>query len=58
MTSLIGRLKTARTEILSLAGFASLTASAWTTFGLGAGLAATGISCLIVEFLSSPEASR
>lgn len=40
-----------RTAVLAVSGFGLLTASAWTTFGLGAGLAAAGVSALLVELL-------
>lgn len=40
-----------RTTLLSLAGFGCLTAAAWTV-NLTLGLAAAGLSVLLVEFLS------
>lgn len=53
MTSLVTRLRDARTAVLSTAGFASLTASAWTAWGVAAGLGAAGMSLLVLEYLSS-----
>lgn len=41
-----------RTACLSLSGFGCIVASAWHTFGTGAGLLATGVSLLLVEYLS------
>jgi hypothetical protein len=58
MTSLIARLEAARTAVLTIAGFSSLTASAWTVWGTGAGLAGAGASLLLLEFLSGEEAKR
>lgn len=58
MTGLGARLRGARTELLTLTGFGSLTASAWTAFGLAAGLAAVGVSALVVEFLTGDEERR
>lgn len=59
MRSTIRRLtplwKTARTSVLTLGGFGSLTAAAWTGLGLWAGLAATGLSCFAVEYLAEDE---
>jgi hypothetical protein len=45
----------ARRPLLTLAGFGALTASAWTWLGLSAGLAAAGLSCLLIELLSGGE---
>ena len=45
----------ARTSVLTTAGFGSLTASAWTAWGTAAGLAAAGVSCLILEFLGGDD---
>lgn len=42
---------TARTFTLSLAGFGALTAAAW-TIALPAGLAAAGLSLLLLEYLA------
>ena len=47
----------ARTALLSVAGFGLLVAGAWTTFGVGAGLAASGVALLVLEYLSE-EGSR
>lgn len=47
----------ARTSVLTVAGFAGLTAAAWTGLGTAAGLAAGGVSCLLLEFLSGEEGS-
>lgn len=44
-----------RTAIFTLGGFGSLTAAAWTWIGLSAGLAAAGLSLLIIEALSGGE---
>lgn len=41
-----------RTTLLALNGFGFLAASAWVTFGLGAGLAAIGTASLVLEVLS------
>lgn len=56
----LGRLKTARTALLILIGFALIVAGAWTviaelfgpTIGTGTGLALSGVALLIVEGLS------
>lgn len=45
---------TLRTLLLSVAGFACLTAAAW-TIHLAAGLAAAGVSLLILEALSGSD---
>lgn len=45
----------ARRPLLTLAGFGALTASAWTWLGLSAGLAAGGLSLLLIEVLSGGE---
>jgi hypothetical protein len=58
VTGLGARLRGARTELLTLGGFSSLTASAWVAFGLAAGLAALGVSALVVEFLTGDEERR
>ncbi|NUP23454.1 MAG: hypothetical protein HOZ81_46850 [Streptomyces sp.] len=58
MTSLGKHLVRRRTELLTLSGFGSLTASAWTAFGTAAGLAALGVSALLVEFLTGSEDGR
>jgi hypothetical protein len=51
----IGR---ARTAAMSIAGFGCLTAAAWITFGLGAGLAAVGASLLVLEYLADDGPRR
>lgn len=48
------RWRTIRTAVLSVAGFGMLTAAAW-TLHLAAGLAAGGVSLLILEALSGGE---
>lgn len=58
MTSLIGRAREARTALLTISGFSSLTASAWVAFGLAAGLAAAGVSALVLEFLTTDDGRR
>lgn len=55
MTGLIARARGARTTLLTLAGFGSLTASAWVAFGLAAGLAASGVSALVLEYLTGDD---
>jgi hypothetical protein len=45
----------ARTAVFTLAGFGALTAAAWTWLGLSAGLAAAGLSLLVIELLSGGE---
>lgn len=47
------RLQAARTALLSTAGFGTLTAAAWTAWGTAPGLAAGGVSFLLLEYLSS-----
>ena len=42
----------ARTNVLAVAGFALLTGAAWDALGTAAGLAAGGLSCLILEALT------
>lgn len=44
-----------RTAIFTFTGFGALTASAWTWLGTSAGLAAGGVSLLIIEALSGGE---
>lgn len=58
MASIVAKLRDARTAVMTVAGFGSLTASAWTAFGTAAGLAATGVSFLIVEFLTTDEGTK
>ena len=55
---LVALLPRARTALLSVAGFALLVAGAWTTFGLGAGLAASGVALLVLEYLSDDGPRR
>ncbi|WP_367138871.1 MULTISPECIES: hypothetical protein [Streptomyces] len=49
------RWTTVRTFVLTVAGFTSLTASAWVAFGLAAGLAVLGGCLLVIEFLTAGE---
>ncbi|MFI9235779.1 hypothetical protein [Streptomyces sp. NPDC053079] len=56
MTGLVGKLKAARTGVLTLSGFGALTASAWTAFGTPAGLAASGVALLVLEYLTGESA--
>lgn len=49
---LAGTLVRMRREVLTVAGLACLAASAW-TFAMWAGLAATGVALLVLEFLTS-----
>jgi len=58
VTGLIARAREARTTLLTLGGFGSLTASAWVAFGLAAGLAAVGVSAFVLEFLTGDEERR
>ena len=58
VTSIVAKLRDARTAVLTVAGFGGLTASAWATWGLGAGLGCFGASCLLVEYLSGEESKR
>lgn len=46
------RLATIRTVILIVAGLGSLVASAFIGLGIWAGLAALGIACLFLEFMT------
>ena len=55
LTVAVPTLRTVREVGLTVAGFGSLTAGAWTGLGLWAGLLAAGISLLLLEFLSRPE---
>lgn len=48
----------ARTAAMSIVGFGCLVMAAWTTFGLGAGLAATGLSVLVLEYLADDGRAR
>ena len=47
-----GRIAGARTALLTVSGFGWLSASAWEVLGAGAGFAAIGLSCLVIEYLS------
>lgn len=47
-----------RTALLIVSGLGCLDAAAWHTFGIGAGLAAVGVSLLAVEYLTADEVSR
>ena len=47
----------ARTALLSLAGFGCLTAAAWSV-SLPAGLAAAGLSLLVLEYLTADGGKR
>ncbi|WP_424891799.1 hypothetical protein [Streptomyces sp. XH2] len=49
------RWRAVRTSVLTVAGFTSLTASAWVAFGLAAGLAVLGVCLLVIEFLTAGE---
>lgn len=44
-----------RRPSLVVGSFTSAVASAWTTFGLGAGLLATSVALITLEFLSGDE---
>lgn len=48
----------ARTAALTAGGFTALTAAAWSTFGLGAGLVGVGVSCFALEYLTGDEGAR
>ncbi|MCT2591140.1 hypothetical protein LHJ74_14695 [Streptomyces sp. N2-109] len=54
-TSVVTRLKAARTALLTVSGLGALTAAAWSTFGLGAGLASAGLSCFALEYLTGED---
>lgn len=58
MASAVAKLRAARSAVLTLTGFGALTASAWTGLGTWAGLAAGGLSCLVVEYLTGEEPRR
>ncbi|MFE0378347.1 hypothetical protein ACFW1M_22815 [Streptomyces inhibens] len=47
----------ARTTLLTLAGFGGLTAAAWTV-ALPLGLAAAGLSCFALEYLTADDNGR
>lgn len=44
-----------RTALLVTGGLGLLDAAAWTTWGVGAGLAACGASLLAIEYLTGDE---
>lgn len=44
-----------RSTALILGGLGALDAAAWTTWGLGAGLAAVGVSLLALDWLTGPD---
>ncbi|MDX3515900.1 hypothetical protein PV755_44585 [Streptomyces caniscabiei] len=48
----------ARAGLYTTAGFACGTASAWVTWGVGAGLAGASLSLLLMGVLSEKEAAR
>lgn len=48
----------ARAGLYTTAGFACGTASAWVTWGVGAGLAGASLSLLLMGVLSEKEATR
>ena len=54
---LVVRLPRARTALLSIGGFGSLTAAAWSV-SLPAGLAAAGLSLLVLEYLADDGPRR
>ncbi|NGO68529.1 hypothetical protein [Streptomyces boncukensis] len=58
MTSMIGKLRGARTALLTTGGFGTLTASAWIGLGTWAGLAAGGVSLLLLEYLTNDGGDR
>lgn len=51
-------IQAARTALLCTTGFGSLTASVWTAWGVSPGLAAGGVSFLILEYLSTDGGKR
>lgn len=58
MSSVFGKLRAARTAVLTVSGFGSLTASAWVGLGTWAGLAAGGVALLALEYLTGEGAGR
>ena len=46
------RMTTVRTVLLIVVGLGALIAAAWGAWGMWAGLAALGVSCLLLEFLT------
>ncbi len=55
LTGLNGWSIRVRTTIFTVGGFGALTAASWTWLGLPGGLAAGGLSLLIIEVLSGGE---
>ncbi len=51
MATLIGKVSRQPAGLLQVSGFASLVAAAGVTFGLGAGLAACGVACVLAAWL-------
>ena len=56
--SLVAALPRARTAVMSVAGFGCVVAGVWTSYGPGAGLAATGVAVLALEYLADGEGGR
>lgn len=52
LASATDRVRRSATAIRTVSGLGFVTASLWVTFGLGAGLAAVGVSWFVVEWLS------
>ncbi len=53
-----GRLTQVRTVLLIVVGLSALVASAFVGLGLWGGLAARGIACLSLEFMTGPRDGR
>lgn len=53
MRRFMHQVRAARTALLCTTGFGSLTASVWTAWGVAPGLAAGGVSVLLLEYLSA-----
>ncbi len=53
-----GAVADARAGLYTTAGLGCGTASAWVTWGVGAGLAGAGVSLLVMGVLSEKEARR
>jgi hypothetical protein len=51
----VGALVDWRTPVLSVGGFTSFVAAAWTTFGTGAAWATAGVSMLALEALMGDD---
>jgi hypothetical protein len=58
LTKAAGTVSEARAGLYTTAGFACGTASAWVTWGVGAGLAGACVSLLLMGVLSEKEATR